>query len=202
MREARRAASRRLLLSLIAAVAVCALMLAGHGLNDRVFPADAAVVPGGGLAPGGELAPDLRARLDAAYGLYYYGTVKKILVSGGDGAAGAEGTGNNGAGANEAEAMRDYLAALGVDQADIVLDRAGTDERATVRFTAAYARRHGWERVIAVSQFYHLPRLTLCLREAGLPVVGSLSAGHLSGGDFFALLWEIPAYFAYWAASR
>lgn len=179
----------RMVLSIIAAVGVCAFMIAVQGFNDRVFPADAAVVPGGELYDGGTLSNHLQARLDAAFGLYYYGTVKKIVVSGGTGKSGT----------NTALAMRDYLTRHGVNTADIVLDPEGIDTKATAKFTAVYASEHGWERVIAVSQFFHLPRTVMTLKHEGVPVVGSLAAGHFSARDFFSLLGEIPAYFAYWS---
>lgn len=185
----RSAAVLRVLAGILLAVGVCGLMLAMHGLNDRVFPADAAVVTGSEASGEGSLSPHLHWRLEATYGLYYYGTVKKILVSGGIGRSGF----------NEAEAMRDYLIELGVNPADVIVHSGGSDTAATAGFTAAYAKERGWQRVIAVSQFFHLPRMVLSLKHEGVPVVGSLAAGHFAIGDFFSLLREILHYFIYWS---
>lgn len=185
----RRTALLRMVLSIIAALGVCAFMITVQGLNDRVFPANAAVVLGNEVYSDGTLSARLQARVDAAFGLYYHGTVKKLIVSGGTGKSGV----------NEAEAMRDYLIKHGVDPADIVLDPDGVNTRATAKFTAAYAKEQGWERIIAVSQFFHLPRAVMTIKHEGVPVVGSLSAGYFEGRDFFSLLREIPAYFAYWS---
>lgn len=185
----RRTAVLRTLLSIIAAVGVCALMLAVQGLNDRVFPADAAVVLGNEVYANGTLSPRLKARVDAALGLYRRGTVRKIVVSGGTGKSGV----------NEAVAMRAYLLGRGVKPDDIVPDPDGVNTRATARFTAAYARERGWERVIAVSQFYHLPRAVLSLSHEGVPLVGRLAADYYEPADILGLLREIPAYFTYWA---
>lgn len=185
----RRVAALRVLAGILLAVGVCGLMLAMHGLNDQVFPADAAVVAGSEASGEDSLSSHLYWRVEAAYGLYYYGTVKKILVSGGIGRSGF----------NEAEAMRDYLIELGVNPTDVIVHSGGSDTAATAGFTAAYARECGWQRVIAVSQFFHLPRMVLSLKHEGVPVVGSLAAGHFAMGDFLSLLREIPNYFIYWS---
>lgn len=182
----------RFLLSLILAVGICAFMLTMQGLNDQVFPSDAAVVPGNEAFADGSLSPRLQSRVDAAYRLYYYGTVKKIIVSGGTGRSGV----------NEAEAMRDYLMLHGVPPEDIVVDPNGVNTRATARFTAAYAKEQGWSRIIAVSQFFYLPRTVLSLRNEGVSVVGSLHSSYFEVSDIFSLLCEIPAYFAYWSETK
>lgn len=182
----------RFLLSLILAVGICVFMLTMQGLNDQLFPSDAAVVPGNEVFADGSLSPRLQSRVDAAYGLYYYGTVKKIIVSGGTGRSGV----------NEAEAMRDYLMLHGVPPEDIVVDPNGVNTRATARFTAAYAKEQGWSRIIAVSQFFHLPRTVLSLRNEGVSVVGSLHSSYFEVSDIFSLLCEIPAYFAYWSETK
>lgn len=179
----------RLFASIFLAIAVCALMITVHGLNDRVFPADAAVVFGNDVFADGSLAPGLQSGVNAAYGLYYYGTVRKIVVSGGTGQGGV----------NAADAMRDYLLRHGVAAENVILDCDGLNTRAMAKFTAACAKERGWERVIAVNQFYQLPRAVLSLKHEGVPVVGSLSSGYFSGSDFLSLLREIPAYFACWA---
>jgi uncharacterized SAM-binding protein YcdF (DUF218 family) len=180
----RSAVTLRMLISLIVAAGVCAFMIGVQGLNDRVFPADAALVFNCG-AGAGALPPRLQAGAEAAFGLYYYGTVKKIVIGG--------------AGKSGVEAVRDYFVAHGVRPEDLVFDPEGGDTRAVARFTALYAKEHGWERVIAVSQFFHLPRAVMALKHEGVPVVGSLSAGRFEGRDFLSLLREIPAYFAYWS---
>lgn len=179
----------RFLLGLALAVSVCALMLIFHGLNDRVFPADAAIVFGDEVLADGNISPRLQARLDLAFGLYYYGTVKNIVASGGAGKSGLD----------TAETTRDYLCNLGVAPENIIIDPNGSDIRATARFTAAYAREHGWTSVIAVNQFFFLPRSVLSLKHEGVPAVGSLSVRDFGADDIYFLLREIPAYFAYWS---
>lgn len=188
----RRMAGKRMVISLMAAMGVCIFMLCLQGLNDRVFPADAAVVLGCEVYADGTLSPRLQARVDMAYGLYYYGTVKKIIVSGGTGKSGF----------NEAVAMRGYLVAHGVPPGDVIVDENGVNTRATAKFTAEYAKGHGWERVIAVSQFYHIPRTVLSLKHEGVPVVGSLGTTYFEPSDVFSVMREVPAYFAYWSAIK
>lgn len=59
---------------------------------------------------------------------------------------------------------------LGVRSEDILLDPTGVNTQKTVRGTVPLLVALGCRRVLAVSHFYHLPRVKLAHRHAGLEV--------------------------------
>lgn len=133
---------------------LAALALAGFAQRPR--PAEFAVVLGNTVAPDGRPSPRLRARLDAALGLYRSGTVRRILVSGG-----VEEPGHR----DEAAIMAAYLREAGVPAEAILQDDAGTDTMETARHAAALAGPGTG--VVVVSQWFHLPRAMLAVRRFG-----------------------------------
>lgn len=66
--------------------------------------------------------------------------------------------------------MRRLAVSLGVPDTAIELDEAGINTQATVDNTAAMFERLHVQRVLAVSHFYHLPRIKLAYRRAGWEV--------------------------------
>src|SRR5207244_2611053 len=93
------------------------------GQNAQPLPSDVEVVLGTRVLPSGVPSVWLRSRLERALELYQNGTVKNIIVSGGLGWEGHE----------EADVMRDYLAARGVPLENIFVDRNGYDTYETAR---------------------------------------------------------------------
>ena len=76
--------------------------------------------------------------------------------------------------------MRRYALEHGVREADIFIDDNGVNTEATVRDTVPLLRRWGARRVLAVSHFYHLPRIKLAYQRAGIDVFTVPSRqGHL-----------------------
>ena len=71
---------------------------------------------------------------------------------------------------HETEAMRDLAIRLGIPPERILVDPDGLSTRATVRNTVPLIRRHGFRRILAVSHYYHLPRIKLCFQRAGISV--------------------------------
>lgn len=117
-----------------------------------------ALVLGAQVLPGGTPSLFLQARLDLAASLYQRGDVTALLVSGT-----AEG------GYDEPEAMKRYLVAAGVPEADIVKDVHGdATYDSCVRARAVY----GLDRVVLVSQRYHLPRAITACRAVGVDAIG------------------------------
>ena len=98
---------------------------------------------------------------------------------------------------HETEAMRAMALRLGVPPTAIALDRAGLNTEATVRNTTALAT-HG--RVLAVSEFYHLPRIKLAYQRAGCEVftVPARPTHWLQAWPLRSVLREIPAFWAYY----
>ncbi|MEI2777322.1 MAG: ElyC/SanA/YdcF family protein [Tetrasphaera sp.] len=121
--------------------------------------APVALVLGAGLTAAGAPTPYLAFRLDIAKGLYDAGKVEAILVSGD----------NRRTDYDEPTAMSDYLIAKGVPAQRIVRDFAGRD---TYDSCARAKRIFGVNRVIAITQDYHLPRAVATCRALGLDADG------------------------------
>jgi vancomycin permeability regulator SanA len=97
------------------------------------------------LGSGGQFFSD---RLKAGYELYRTNTVKKLILSG-----------STTDGRVEAEIMKDYYINLGVDESDLILDKAGQD---TYR-SCTFLKEHNYKDVIIVTQSFHMIRsLYLC----------------------------------------
>jgi vancomycin permeability regulator SanA len=139
----------------LATAAVLAAVLAAVGvlsvadLVDHVEPADAAIVPGNTVFPDGTPSDRLKGRLDAALALFQSGHCRLVVVGG---ATGVEGV-------DESEVMKRYLVERGVPPGRVLQDSRGSNTAATARNVAAMLRERRSTRVLAVSQFFHVPRL-------------------------------------------
>jgi uncharacterized SAM-binding protein YcdF (DUF218 family) len=118
------------------------------------------VVFGARVYADGEPSVALSDRVLTACRLYRVALVKKLIFSGGPG---------DGA-VHETQAMRRLALDAGVRDEDILLDDRGLNTRATVANTTPMFRRNGIRRVLAVSHFYHLPRIKLSYQRAGWDV--------------------------------
>jgi len=181
-----------------AAAAAAAMLLgcaviAWAGCQDDLRPADAAVILGNRVYPGERPSPALAARLDEGLAVWRAHRVKALIVSGG-----VEAGGRLGGEGDEAKVMRAYLEAHGVPDRAIIADPYGDNTELTGRNAAAILKAHGWTSVIAVSQFYHVPRTRLALRRAGVADVRGAHARYLTWGDFIALPREVIAWPVYW----
>src|SRR6185295_13715057 len=99
-------------------------------------------------------------RVRTACTLYKDGWVPKLVFSGGPGDGDV----------HETECMRRMALKLGVPDSAIVLDKEGLNTRSTVAQTRPIFERLHAQRVIAVSHFYHLPRIKLAYQQAGINV--------------------------------
>ncbi|RSK34489.1 YdcF family protein [Hymenobacter metallilatus] len=157
-------------------------------LTDQARPADCLVVPGNTVNPDGSLSPRLEARLDEALRLYRAGVSRYIFVSGGLGKEGYY----------EGSAMRRYLLQQGVPNTAIYTDNQGNNTLATARNFTQLARTQQWKSAVVVSQFFHLSRTKLLLRQQGVAEVSGSAARYIEVRDGYALLREIPALYAAW----
>ena len=178
----------------LCAYAIGAVLLGLAGTFEDVYAAEVAVVLGNEVSADGICAPRTAARLDRSVLLYAHGNCEKIIVSGASGKSGK----------NEAAAMRDYLVAHGIPANDIIVDSSGVNTRKTALFTAEYMERNGYTKVIAVSQYFHLPRTRLALAQAGAGrsgaatgKIGAASADYYEWRDIYSVLRELPGYVAY-----
>ncbi|RSK50394.1 YdcF family protein [Hymenobacter rigui] len=157
-------------------------------LTDQARPADCLVVPGNTVNLDGSLSPRLKARLDEALRLYRAGVSRHIFVSGGLGKEGHfEGT-----------AMRRYLLQQGVPGTAVYIDNQGSNTLATAQNFAQLAQAQHWKSAVVVSQFFHLSRTKLLLRQAGITRVSGSAAHYVEVRDGYALLREVPALYAAW----
>lgn len=130
------------------------------GNTDYRRPADAVVVFGARAYKDGRLSDALEDRVRTACELYRSGLARRLVLSGGPG---------DGA-IHETEAMRRYAVKHGVRPEDIFTDESGLNTQATVRNTVPLFRQWHAGRVLAVSHFYHLPRIKLSYQRAGFEV--------------------------------
>ena len=157
------------------------------GWTDYRRPADAAIVFGARVYADGSLSDAVADRVRTASQLYRQGFVKRLVFSGGPGDGPI----------HETEAMRTMALGLGVPTTAITLDREGLNTEATVRNTTALATQR---RVLAVSEFYHLPRIKLAYQRAGCEVftVPARPANWLRAWPLNNVLREIPAFWVYY----
>jgi vancomycin permeability regulator SanA len=180
-------------------VVVAALLLAGggcaivaDGLSDDARRCDVAVVLGSKVELDGKPSARLAARLDKAVELHRAGLVPEVIVSGGLGKEGYD----------EATTMRDYLVAHAVPAPAIIVDSAGVNTEATARNSAALMRARGYTCAVAVTQYFHITRTKLALRDAGVATVYGAHPDHFEWRDIYSTLREAFAVPAYWLTGR
>jgi len=136
------------------------LISAGHLHTPESVPsAPVALVLGARVFPSGTPSPFLAARLDLAHRLYRDGKVRAVLVSGD----------NLAPEYNEPDAMRAYLVNAGMPAEAVVADYAGFD---TYDSCVRARRIFGVDRLVIVTQGYHLPRAVATCRALGLDATG------------------------------
>jgi len=178
-RKSAKAGFCALLVGALAAAGVLSVV----GLSDRIASADAVVVPGNTVNPDGSPSARLAARLDISLAAFQAGRCKVIVVSG---ARGAEGI-------DEAEAMKRYLVKAGVPPDHILQDSRGFNTEATAHNAAQMLHKRGFNTVLAVSQFFHVPRLRHLLAAQGLEVVGNEHARYFEARDIYSTFREVAA---------
>lgn len=130
------------------------------GSTDYRRSGDVAVVFGCKVYADGRLSTPLADRVRSACELYHEGLVDRLLMSGGPGTGAV----------HETHAMRDYAIQQGVPADRILIDEFGLSTDETVSSTVPMLRAQGLNRILAVSHFYHLPRIKLTFRRAGVNV--------------------------------
>jgi uncharacterized SAM-binding protein YcdF (DUF218 family) len=130
------------------------------GGTDYSRPADAIVVFGARAYADGRMSTALHDRTRTAVDLYRAGLAPVLIFSGGPGDGDV----------HETEAMRRYALSQGVPDSAIMRDEGGLSTQHTVENTVSRFRKRGYARVLAVSQFYHLPRIKLAYLRAGVDV--------------------------------
>ncbi|MEG0026682.1 MAG: ElyC/SanA/YdcF family protein, partial [Raoultibacter sp.] len=155
--------------------------------------AEAIVVLGASVLPSGEPSGILSDRLDVAIELYRGGAAPKLIMSGD----------NAEASYNECAAMKNYAVARGVPSEDVFCDHAGLSTYETM-YRARYV--FGAQRVVIVTQTYHLSRAVYAADGLGMEALGVPSDLHTYSNqshydrreilartkDFFQVLFKVP----------
>ena len=153
------------------------------GLTDYRRPADVIVVFGARAYADGSLSSPLADRVRTGCELYREGLAPRMIFSGGagDGAI------------HETEAMRRAAIAWGIPASAITLDANGVNTEATVRNTA----RRG-TRILAVSHFYHLPRIKMTYQRYGVDVATVPARTSSATAVVYNVARESVAFWAYY----
>ena len=95
--------------------------------------------------------------------------------------------------------MRDMAVKAGVPEEDVIVDSSGANTEATVRNSIPFFGLEPRSRVLAVSQFYYLPRIKLAYQRAGWNVL-TVPAGTSTPikETPYLVAREIPAYWVYY----
>lgn len=131
-----------------------------YGKTDYRRPADAAVVFGARAYADGRPSLALADRVRTGCALYQEGLVGRLVFSGGPGDGDF----------HETEVMRRMATELGVPDQDILVDAQGLNTHATVRNTVPVFEELRFKSILAVSHFYHLPRIKMAYERAGCTV--------------------------------
>lgn len=125
-------------------------------------------------------SPMLKDRLDTAIALYKKGAADKLLMSGDHG----------GEYYNEVGVMKLYAIEQGVPASDIFMDHAGFSTYETLY---RVKELFGCDKIIAVTQEYHLYRTVYLGKSLDLDITGVSSESYKYGGHIFRILREIVA---------
>ena len=151
----------------VARTAIAGCIVTGLACAYVVWPncqptgsADAIVVLGSAVWPGERPSPSLARRIERGVELWQAGAAPVLVPSGGVGRFPP----------SEAEVMARVARGAGVPDSALVLESAATSTSESAEQVRALAAIHGWQRVIVVSEPYHLRRASLLFRSEGLEV--------------------------------
>lgn len=177
---------RKILLILLAWIFLHIICTVIDGLIDRKESADIALVLGSKVNEDGTLSKRLEKRMECAVGLYDAGRVKKFVVSGGIGKEGFR----------EGDKMKEYMVRNGVPDSAVIVDNNGKNTLQSVQNILAMQSDLHFNKVIVVSQYYHLTRTKMLFRKMGFGDVDSVSPSYFEWRDIYSLLREFVAFYA------
>lgn len=133
------------------------------GRRDEARTADVVVVLGAAQYVG-RPSPVLRARLDHAIALWRRGLAPRIMLTGGTGVGDTT---------SEAAVGRNYAMRAGIPDSAILLETRGRTTSESMHAVAAVMRAHGLRTAVFVSDPFHMLRLRILARRAGIVVYTS-----------------------------
>jgi len=156
--------------------------------DGRSYPsrkADVAVILGNKVNEDGSLSERLRQRLETGIKLYNDDLVKYIVVSGGLGKEGFY----------EGDKMREYLLEHNIPDSIIIVDNNGNNTRLTVRNFEEINKRYSFEKMVVVSQYFHITRTKLLFRQYGFTNLQGASPDYFEWRDLYAIPREFVAFY-------
>ena len=94
--------------------------------------------------------------------------------------------------------MRAVLMESGVPAAAIIVDRAGNNTRLTAIHAHQIMQERGWQSAVVISQYYHVPRAKLALRQEGVAQVSGAAAEYrFTWTDPLSILRESAGFYVY-----
>ena len=131
----------------------------------------------------------LEERVRTGCELYHEGLARQILFSGGPGVGEV----------HETEGMRRRALELGVPATAIFVDLDGVDTESTAINTLRMGQSQKWSQILAVSQFFHLPRIKLAFHRQGSEVY-TVPARRLYHFRYlpYSMLREVAAWWVYY----
>lgn len=162
------------------------------GSTDYTRQADAAVIFGARYYPDGRLSLALKDRMDKGIKLYKQEKVDYLILSGGVDRDGID----------ETVGMVNYAQENGIPAAALIVDNKGSNTDLSVANTVAIAKERGFEKMLAVSHGYHLPRIKMAYRAARYNIYTVPSPSTVPKSKDKALsAREIPGFWAYYFRS-
>lgn len=182
--------ARFALTSAVVAGALPLLLMFTFGPTNYAREADCAVIFGARVWDDGTPSLALSDRVDEGIRLYHKGLAKRLVMSGAI---------DRHNGYSEPEVMKKRAVLAGVAEADVILDEAGVDTSATVRNTAELMKHEGFVKALAISHYYHQPRVKMLFSRAHVRVytVPARMTRRLMKEPYF-ILREIAAYYHSW----
>jgi uncharacterized SAM-binding protein YcdF (DUF218 family) len=147
-----------LLLGILIIWAATVGLILAAGARPVIRKADAILVLGAAQY-NGRPSPVLQARLDHGISLYKRQLAPKMVFTGGVGVGDT---------LSEGEVARRYAVKQGVPESAIIVERRGVTSAESVAAAAALMRASGLRSALVVSDSYHMLRLELLTRRAGI----------------------------------
>lgn len=155
------------LVAALAGLAAIAALVLLSARRPEPRPADAIVVLGAAQY-NGRPSPVFKARLDHAVHLYRRGLAPVLVLTGGVG---------KGDTLSEGEVGRRYAAAAGVPDSAMLVDRRSETSAESVGAAARLLRERGLRSALLVSDPFHMLRLEVLARRAGLRALRAPAPG-------------------------
>ena len=172
---------------LVAVLTLNGIVMIGGGSHmlsieqaQQLTGVDCILVLGCGVLPGGRPTAMLRDRLSRSVELYQAGVSDRLLMSGDHGTAYYD----------EVNTMKDFAIDAGVPSSCVFMDHAGFST-----YESMYRAKEIFcaQKVVIVTQKYHLYRAVYVARALGLEAYGVAAAGDNYGGQLYRDAREILA---------